>query len=85
MLTASVFGSIVSIVAQKGKKFNFFCVQMLTIANRLKSIVVHTKDKTRTIAVFGGGKGIIKVSISLKRAVYRFWENDCAYKRIYFG
>ena len=53
---------------------------MLTIANRLKSIVVHIKDKTRTIAVFGGWQGIIKVSISLKRAVYRFWENDCAYK-----
>lgn len=58
---------------------------MLTIANRMKSIVVHIKDKTRTIAVFGGWQGIIKVSISLKRAVYRFWENDCAYNRIYFG
>ena len=58
LLTESVFGSIVSIVAQKGKKFNFFCVHMLTIANRMKIIVVHIKDKTRTIAVFGGGEGI---------------------------
>ena len=58
---------------------------MLTIANRLKIIVVHIKDQIRTIAVFGGWQGIIKVSISLKRAVYRLRENDCAYKRIYFG
>ena len=85
MLTASVFGSIVSIVAQKGKKFNFFCVQMLTTANRLKIIIVHIKDEIRTIAVLAVLKGFIKVCISLKRAVYRFWENDCAYKRIFFG
>lgn len=35
---------------------------MLTIANRMKIIVVHIKDKIRTIAVFGGVQGIIKVS-----------------------
>lgn len=31
------------------------------------------------------GMGFVKVSIPLKWIVYLLWENDCAYKGIYFG